>query len=85
MKNLKLFLAVPAIAMVSMGCASLFGTQLCPVSGEGLTSMGGPFVLDHKGQKVKLCCEGCKEDFDANPKKYLDIIAGKAPYPKPEE
>ena len=80
MKNMKLFLAVPAIAMVAIGCSSL-----CPVSGEGLTSMGGPFVLDHKGQKVKLCCEGCKEDFDANPKKYLDIIAGKAPYPKPEE
>ena len=80
MKNMKLFLAAPAIAMVAIGCSSL-----CPVSGEGLTSMGGPFVLDHKGQKVKLCCEGCKEDFDANPKKYLDIIAGKAPYPKPEE
>ena len=80
MKNMKLFLAAPAIAMVAIGCSSL-----CPVSGEGLTSMGGPFVLDHKGQKVKLCCEGCKEDFDANPKKYLDIIAGKVPYPKPEE
>ena len=85
MKNLKLFLAVPAIAIVTMGCASLFGTQLCPVSGEGLTSMGGPFIVDYKGTKVKLCCEGYKEDFDANPQKYLDIIAGKAPYPKPEE
>ena len=38
MKNLKLLLAVSVIAMVTMGCASLFGTQLCPVSGEGLTS-----------------------------------------------
>ena len=53
MKNLKLFLAVPAIAIVTMGCASLFGTQLCPVSGEGLTSMGGPFIVDYKGTKVK--------------------------------
>ena len=70
MKYLKLLLGFFAIAVVSTGCAGLFGAQLCPVSGEGLTSMGGPFVLDHKGAKVKLCCEGCKEDFNADPEKY---------------
>ena len=85
MKSLKLSLAYFTIAMVLAGCASLFGTQLCPVSGEGLASMGGPFVLDHKGTKVKLCCEGCKEDFDADPEKYLAIIRGEKPYPKPPE
>ena len=47
--------------------------------------MGGAFVVEHKGQKVKLCCEGCKEDFEKDPQKYLDILAGKAPAPKPEE
>lgn len=85
MKNLKQLLAAFAITVVATGCAGLFGAQLCPVSGEGITSMGGPFIVDYKGTKVKLCCEGCKEDFDGNPQKYLDIIAGKAPYPKPEE
>ena len=85
MKKIKLFLAVAAFAAFTIGCASLLGTTLCPVTGEGLTSMGDPFIVDYKGTKVKLCCEGCKEDFDANPQKYLDIIAGKAPYPKPEE
>ena len=85
MKNLKPVLAVLAAGVIATGCASLFGEKLCPVSGEGLTSMGGPFVLDHKGTKVELCCEGCKEDFLEDPQKYLDIIAGKAPYPKAEE
>ena len=85
MKSLKLFLAVFTVATICTGCAGLFGSSLCPVSGEDLEAMGGAFVVDHKGTKVKLCCEGCKEDFDANPQKYLDIIAGKAPYPKPEE
>ncbi len=29
------------------------------------------FAFVHKGQEIKLCCEGCKEDFDKAPAKYL--------------
>jgi YHS domain-containing protein len=82
MKNLKGLLAVSALVVIGAGCAS---TALCPVSGEGLASMGGPFLVEHKGQKVKLCCEGCKEDFEKDPGKFLKIVAGEAPYPKVEE
>ena len=73
------------ISMVVSGCASLFSTPLCPVSGEGLKSMGEPFAFEHKGTKVELCCEGCKEDFDADPEKYLAVIRGEKPYPKISE
>jgi YHS domain-containing protein len=49
--------------------------QLCPVTGEKLGSMGDPCVLTHEGKEVKLCCEGCKEDFLKDPAKYLAKIA----------
>ena len=45
--------------------------KVCPVSGEKLGSMGTPFEFTYKGQKIKLCCDGCKDDFDKDPQKYL--------------
>lgn len=83
MKMFKQLFIGAAAAAVCVGCATT--PAVCPVSGEGLASMGGPFVLDHKGQKVKLCCEGCKEDFEKEPDRFLAIIRGEAPAPKPEE
>ena len=46
----------------------------CPVSGEKLDSMGNPYVFVYQGQEVKLCCSGCKKDFDKAPAKYLKKI-----------
>ena len=47
----------------------------CPVSGEKLGGdMGKPLVFTYKGQEVKLCCKGCKKDFDKNPDKYMAKI-----------
>ena len=43
----------------------------CLISDEGLDSMGEPYVFEHKGQEIKLCCKACKKDFDKNTKKYL--------------
>jgi len=49
--------------------------KTCPVSGEKLGGdMGEPYVFVYKGQQVKLCCKGCKKDFDKNPDKYLKLI-----------
>ncbi len=49
--------------------------KTCPVSGDKLGSdMGPPYVFVYKGQQVKLCCSGCKKDFDKNPDKYLKLI-----------
>ena len=46
----------------------------CPVSGEKLDEMGKPYVFTYQGQEVKLCCSGCKKDFDKDPAKYVKKI-----------
>jgi YHS domain-containing protein len=47
----------------------------CPVSGEKLDGdMGKPYVFVYQGQEVKLCCSGCKKDFDKDPSKYIKKI-----------
>jgi YHS domain-containing protein len=46
----------------------------CPVSGEKLGEMGKPCVFVYQGQEVKLCCPGCKKDFDKDQAKYLKKI-----------
>jgi YHS domain-containing protein len=49
--------------------------KICPVSKEKLGGdMGKPFVFVYKGQEVKLCCPGCKKDFDKDPAKYMKLI-----------
>ena len=50
----------------------------CPVSGEKLGEMGNPYVFVYQGQEVKLCCSGCKKDFDKDPAKYLKKIQAAA-------
>ena len=49
--------------------------KTCPVSGEKLGGdMGAPFVFTYKDQEVKLCCKGCKKDFDKTPEKFIKKI-----------
>ncbi len=46
----------------------------CPVSGKTLGEMGAAYTFTYKDQEVKLCCKGCKKDFDKNPEKYMKLI-----------
>ena len=46
----------------------------CPVSGDKLGEMGKPYTFVYQGQEVKLCCSGCKKDFDKDPAKFLTKI-----------
>jgi YHS domain-containing protein len=46
----------------------------CPVSGDKLGEMGKPYVFVYQGQEIKLCCSGCKKDFDKDPAKYVAKI-----------
>lgn len=48
--------------------------KTCPVSGEKLGEMGKPLQFVYQGQEVKLCCSGCKKDFDKEPAKYIKKI-----------
>ncbi len=51
--------------------------QVCPVSDEKLGGMGEPVVFAYQGQEIKLCCNNCRKDFDADPAKYLTKLAAK--------
>jgi YHS domain-containing protein len=66
-------LTTPLAADASTNQPDLLTT--CPVSGDKLDGdMGKPYVFVYQGQEVKLCCKGCKKDFDKNPEKYLAKI-----------
>lgn len=51
--------------------AAVLTQKVCPVSGEPLGSMGTPIKVSANGREVFLCCEGCKEKFEANPEEFL--------------
>jgi hypothetical protein len=55
--------------------AKPYPLKTCMVTDEALDKDAFTFV--HKGQEIKLCCEGCREDFDKNPSKYLKKLAAK--------
>ncbi len=44
---------------------------VCPVSTHKLGGMGKPIKVSAEGRTVYLCCDGCEEDFKADPKKFL--------------
>ncbi len=49
--------------------------KICPVSGEKFGGdMGAPLVFVYQNQEVKLCCKGCKKDFDKTPEKFMKKI-----------
>ena len=89
MKKLKIFTAIAlTVPFLALPLASLAGDTnsaasappkpdklaTCPVSGEKLGEMGNPYVFVYQGQEVKLCCSGCKKDFDKDLAKYLKKI-----------
>lgn len=46
--------------------------KTCIVQDEKLGA--DTYVFVHQGQEIKLCCEGCKDDFLKEPAKYLKKI-----------
>lgn len=82
MKTLNSLLVLLAAAMF-VGCASTgdqasakpYPLKTCIVTDDELDNE--PTVFVHEGQQIKLCCDGCKEDFDKEPAKYLQKLAAK--------
>jgi len=60
-----------SVAADSKPAAKPYKLETCAVSDEKLGGMGKPFVFEHNGQEIKLCCKSCKKDFDKNPDKFL--------------
>jgi RND family efflux transporter MFP subunit len=48
--------------------------RLCPVTEKPLGSMGKPLKLTLDGKPVFLCCAGCQEEAQSNPKTVLKKI-----------
>lgn len=46
----------------------------CPVSGQSLESMGGPYRTEVEGKVVFLCCKNCTGALNKNPAKYLEKL-----------
>lgn len=68
-------LLVAAAAPVARAGSS---SKTCIVSGEPLGGDNGPPIeVSAKGRKVLLCCKSCVKKFNANPDKYLAMLAGK--------
>jgi hypothetical protein len=57
--------------------AKPYKLDTCIVSDEKLGEMGKPYVMEHNGQEVKMCCKSCKKDFDKNPDKFMKKLAEK--------
>jgi len=63
---------ITATLLTSTGLALAGDSQaVCPVSGEKIGEMGKPYVFTYQGREIQLCCKHCKEQFDADPAKYL--------------
>ena|SRR5215471_2116394 len=54
--------------------AKAYPLKTCVVSGEKLGEMGKPYVFQHDGKEVRLCCKDCLKDFQKDPAKYMKKI-----------
>jgi xanthine dehydrogenase accessory factor len=43
-----------------------------PVCGVPVDIKNPKHVIDYKGELVYFCCDGCKDKFEAEPKKYME-------------
>ncbi len=71
--------AAPAEAELVAKARAAYPLKTCLVSGESLGSMGeaAPYIHRVKGQPdriVFVCCEGCIDDFKADPAKFLKKV-----------
>lgn len=49
--------------------------QKCPVMDEPLGGMGAPLKVHANGKAIYICCAGCAKKIQAEPAKYLQILA----------
>lgn len=55
--------------------AKPYSLKTCIVTDEALGGHGDAVAFVYEGQEIKLCCEGCREDFDKEPAKYLSKLS----------
>lgn len=85
MKNLKYFLIIAAVGLVSFvsradnstnAPAKPYPLKTCLVCNMELGMMGStPYIFVYKGQQIKVCDESEKATFEKDPTKYLKLLA----------
>ncbi len=45
---------------------------VCPVMGDKIDKQ---FYVDYEGKRVYLCCDSCPKKFEADPAKYMKVLA----------
>jgi YHS domain-containing protein len=74
------YFAVLAMALALSACSSTgsgvkpYPLDTCLVSGTKLGSMGDPLVVVYGDQEIKFCCPPCKDEFDKDPAKFLNML-----------
>jgi YHS domain-containing protein len=62
----------PAPAKATKADAAAIARQkLCPVMGEPLNAMGGPWKVYANGRPIFLCCKGCIKKVQKNPDFFI--------------
>jgi len=82
MKLTHLFAAVamtvalmPGLKAADDSAVKPYPLQTCFISGDKLGEMGKPYVFVYEGQEIKLCCKGCKKEFDKDPAAAMKKLA----------
>lgn len=65
--------AAPAVEAAAPAAAVNVGNKACPVTGEKIAELGKDTV-EYEGKVYNLCCPMCKEQFLADPAKYIAIV-----------
>ncbi len=66
------------ISMAADGVEELKEQTLCPVMGGKITK---DVYVDHDGQRIFFCCQGCESKFKADPDTYLKKMAANGEMP----
>jgi YHS domain-containing protein len=53
---------------------AVIAQKICPVTEEGLGTMGPPLPVEIGGKTYYVCCEGCIDGLKEDPEKYLANI-----------
>jgi hypothetical protein len=48
--------------------------KTCPASGDELGGMGDPVDFVIAGRLIRLCCEGCEKDIEAEPARFVAMV-----------
>jgi xanthine dehydrogenase accessory factor len=54
------------------------GRYVNPVCGMSIDMATAKHIVEHDGQRVYFCCDGCKVEFERAPERYLAVAANRA-------